>query len=1529
MVAVMIRQPSSRAAAKRGVLLLVVLSMLTLFLMLGSTYLVVAIRARKVARAFSHRGNAAAMAGPNASRLVDNAFLAVARGTLDSTVPHLGEGDDLLGDKYGSDSLTGSIQSVSAFQGSDAFIELTESSLDPQATLPKLPGRVLTFTLPGLTGSVRIISAGAAPGANKIVVAAGMTPAGRAISVGSVAAALDRAAANSKHFVINGREFDDSGTNEPYDGFDAENPLLARILPDLTGNPPDITRATLSGTTSLNVDNDGDGKPDSQFLPLGLPGFTVANGTRIEPRAAILVLDLDGRINLNVHDALGGIDTLASSGTASLYPNHLSVSGTTLAYDDASGTPKMYLRSLPLGIGGSPAGAAIRKGFSFQRQAPTDVGSSVRDGARAAGGVAATSLPDDFRTSRPSPQVGDVEGRYGKSTWNRNDLQVDLLPRPGEVGFNDPITSWRDRWSVAVVDGPNPNNKLAANYFSAPGRYGSPPDIKGRMRIWVDPVTGQPVFFKPYWDEYGRSPPNRTLTDNELVDDPYELNLTRTGPQIATLSNLATGGMKVDNPFSASDLESLLRFYDADTLCLSRRLPALLSEVTADARLRVTTESWDTTAVVGSAWRDAIESNFSAVLRSGTAANAFFARETIGGNKLDVSRPLHSTDYSEPNDAIGTARRQQFARHIYSLLIGIADANAATLDSNVKDSLAQYAVNIVDFRDADSIMTRFEYDPNFGPGSTTWSPSKTVWGCERPELVITETLAWHDRRTDDLAVGGKMRSTAPAPPIAAEVADDDFDQQHRPRGAFFVELTIPPASAAMRFDAAAGDVGDVLDPVSNTDPVRAQPLPKELVANEDANNNGAIDGGEDANANGVIDDSPSRMLRSTTIQLDKVVANASADSRSPVWRLVSVSGTAAFGNDPMSGVTANTSKCILDPGRDGGPTVERAFYFAEPPPKLKASPAGDPSATNTAPSNGVFWLSSGTSPLRPQTVVGTNLPYAAGGVGTAAANVLTFSDGQGRPGTLSEPLTKHSSKDPYQVLSEQAFINNSFTGGQWGSPLERPIDAAPQADFDSAPDITSKPFVDATGAPLLMQNGTHENFAVVHLQRLANPTVPWDPVANPYLTVDSMPIDLTVVNYEAGGSGLCFDEPGISGPSPLVYLQQQKNFGRAQSTRPESVERGGKRSTGPNDELNLWNSRVDSTQTNLRDGLAMHSASIASRASNGGYTPPDPASDPVVLTAVVPLAPDHTLGNPPSRGPARAAFSWFFFPNRPYESGVEVSLAPISSPFQLLKQYSLDTGLAPLFAHLPGFWEDSLPPDPWPAVTGRSAGHDFGLLDFLHVPSRFGGLAATVPLPPDSSTGAALLSLGLDQLPYGHIPHWREPGRINLNTVTSGTTTSGTAMGAWRAIFGPVDFSGDSDVGTSANLDSAPPWNAEMFASPQANFVKMVDSPSIPIARNDWTGPSNAHRDTNRNVAFRYSSIMQVADRITTRSNVFAVWVTVGFFEVDTSGAVIAEVTPKTRLRGFYLFDRSIPVAYERGRDHNVTDAVLLRRIIQ
>ncbi|WP_253158371.1 hypothetical protein [Stieleria tagensis] len=44
--------------------------------------------------------------------------------------------------------------------------------------------------------------------------------------------------------------------------------------------------------------------------------------------------------------------------------------------------------------------------------------------------------------------------------------------------------------------------------------------------------------------------------------------------------------------------------------------------------------------------------------------------------------------------------------------------------------------------------------------------------------------------------------------------------------------------------------------------------------------------------------------------------------------------------------------------------------------------------------------------------------------------------------------------------------------------------------------------------------GTHQEAATIFVQRLADPTVPWHPKNNPYVTIDFMPMDLTTFNGE-------------------------------------------------------------------------------------------------------------------------------------------------------------------------------------------------------------------------------------------------------------------------------------------------------------------------------------------------------------------------------------------------------------------------------
>jgi hypothetical protein len=102
------------------------------------------------------------------------------------------------------------------------------------------------------------------------------------------------------------------------------------------------------------------------------------------------------------------------------------------------------------------------------------------------------------------------------------------------------------------------------------------------------------------------------------------------------------------------------------------------------------------------------------------------------------------------------------------------------------------------------------------------------------------------------------------------------------------------------------------------------------------------------------------------------------------------------------------------------------------------------------------------------------------------------------------------------------------------------------------------------------------------------------------------------------------------------------------------------------------------------------------------------------------------------------------------------------------------------------------------------------------------------------------------------------------------------------------------------------------------------------------------YRNNLRNPYFRYQGLQKIGNMAGTQSNVFAVWITIGNFEVE-NGLIDAQHPDGYRLsqeigadsgeiqrhRAFYIIDRSIPVCFEPGENHNVDRAVLLRRFIE
>ena len=1582
------RKFSSQHGQRRAVLLLVVLSVLTLFLMLGATYLAVARRARMASKAFADNITASSAAGVTERKLVDDAFLAVVRGTKANTaVPELQQGKDLLGDKYGYDTaLIGNVTAVNPIVvgGSDALLELTVTGLDPPS-VSDLNGCVLTFTMPGLCASTRVLQAYDDGGAFKVVVAAGPTVGGASITKSKISTTT-----GSNAVVINGREFSDTGTNEAYDGFDGNNELLTQIADetvfgvDVNGDgdavdPVAVKSAPINAAATLTVDNDADGWPDSTFLDVGLAPIVNADDGTIYPRAAVLVLDLDGRLNVNVHGSDANLE----------------------AYnDEAGGWPNdgaVDFRVLPRGSGVGPAEVSLDRSLIFSPTAGSSTQDQfIEDGAQVKGGrTTLLPYPSGPPNVRETPQVGSQFGRYG-GTWDdgvisgSSDLAKDAVAKPGVKNQNDNFSHFVDYWRGGALGGSAPF--AVSNFFLDPGRYGSPYDWKGRMRVYVSPSTGEPIYYKPLWNGGG--------TANELVDDPYEVDLTATGPRGGPVD-----GNAIDNLFSAAELEGLLRYYDSDSLKLARRLVALCGEKASTTRSLVTTDSWDTPAVTGKAWEKIIGSPFASYL-SDVANSPFsaFSPETIQGLKFDINRPFHDPNLSvsahaEPNDSsYGVPRRQEYAKQLFCLLVAVTryqrfaddvmngvsppfDLTADDLDQTTTRQLAQFAVNVVDFRDQDAVMTPFDYmspedldgddildteedldgdsvlDYGFKPDNTAWAPNARVWGCERPELLITETHAWHDRRTDDEAVANKVVENDQS------TADKDFDQLRRPFGAFFVELMAPQSSQAKEYDSGVGGVVNVGGPVDSAEDARAEPIPEELVA----------DGGS----------SKDRFEAGGTIDVAKRTP-LTEGPQCPIWRIVSVRGD-VYGGTAFNDTTGAATMAIRDPASDNAPsTVDRVFYFAAPPAALQ-----NPVNPKDGRQGGVFWASQAPTQQPTRTnyiVVGTNGPQfdftrnplhadnpatanldPDTGYSAATPPTLPYVDQvhlrfdspsttdatKITPATISEPIHVGSgSDDPYNVIATAidssnvyGFTNPSLDQRRYSDSYR--LTTASNAPFDSftgSPSGISSPFltkepIAGEHRPLLMINGTHPNFAVVHLQRLADPTKPHDTTNNPYLTVDSMPVDLTVVNTKQGNRSVVQDEPGRTPTTggELTWLQEQNHF------RRQSIERGGKADDSGATFSDIWSRRVrndisdvefeedDNTTWDSQEAYrsppnddsfpAGHSrhkatprrAALGPVVSGSGYVLQDvPASE--LGSHVSTLRTTTTQDPSPSCFPT-VRFPWLAFHNRPFVSGAEISLVPTTSTMDLGARHTTEDAASPSpgFYHLPRFFDTPVTNSVWEALVG-----EFSIFEFLHTPSPYPGMRRSL-----RTTGAektALEAVGWDYFPYGQLSQFREPGRVNINTMPDPKI--------WRAVQGNAVLKASSDMLISDDADyvvACDPAHDFPDADSTPGFQPFQDLHDVlEDAIGTDSHAADSWRDTDRNAFFRTQTLSRLQNLVTVRSNVYAIWVTVGYF--NSSGT---EISPIKRNRGFYIFDRSIPVAYERGKDHNVRDAILLRRIIQ
>ncbi|MFM7741528.1 MAG: hypothetical protein ACKO9H_19180, partial [Planctomycetota bacterium] len=435
----------------------------------------------------------------------------------------------------------------------------------------------------------------------------------------------------------------------------------------------------------------------------------------------------------------------------------------------------------------------------------------------------------------------------------------------------------------------------------------------------------------------------------------------------------------------------------------------------------------------------------------------------------------------------------------------------------------------------------------------------------------------------------------------------------------------------------------------------------------------------------------------------------------------------------------------------------------------------------------------------------------------------------------------------------------------------------------------------------------------VHLQRLANPLLPYNPTTNPYLTVDYIGSDVSIIN------GL------YAGNDPDRQNTLDDDLG--------SFERG-----KFHERLNPKRSRL--LWKGTQDGSIGPADLETPRDALG-------ADQHVVSRDVIQSFGEIDLAYR-SDGSSEA-FAWLSWNNRPLVSPLELQNVPYTPQSLLTSRFDL---IAPT------------PDNPYLGLSSRvGTGPDS---PFPHAADRFNHLFnfyadSVTSGPSGSASGPPALHRIFDYL-WSDIRtagSARNPGRINLNTIADERVWRGL-MQRYGEIASPQNPYGSvpwqvfqqNRAGAGANRPTAianPFRNAEavnrvplpqlltrtssatLFRSlefTQAN-APPGDNPLFDLSQNNvgpWANPK-------RNAYFSYDIRQRLGNLTTTRSNVYAVWVTVGFFEVGGDGKptyeIGAEQGTAQRFRGFFLVDRTIPVAFEPGKDHDVDNCVLVESIIQ
>lgn len=1442
----------------------------------------------------------------------------------------------------------------------------------------------------------------------------------------------------------------------------------------LGNNPTALSQLNLALNSGLDVDTDGDGINDAIWIDIGLAPVAMPNGTRVKPLVAIKIIDMDGRLNLNavgsIAEALRGGNPLSANGVP--YGQGYGPADIPLSSLIGPGNLQLALQSrygLPAG-GGPGLGAPDAQGFANPLHAARWFGFLDNLLPSLTGGI--HSSPSDYQCQLVFQPTGtSVQPGYNALA-------------PVQLGMSLPFAQRGANLLTQIVDTPYELNLFAEG---SPYRY-----FNYATNTPFQAPSGNPDIDQPFNETDLETILRSHDSDfaqllNSAMNLRSDANVAQSRRQIiqSLLNSIVTNETNrrqlttrsFEVPALPANLAGVLRRH-----LLTRDLSGNTNQVATN----VSHYQRERALVTPAATDDvrAVEQQVMAMLGQDIVAGLPFNLHRRFGNGVDENGSLTLDDHGDPslgggvesglgqsaltiNVLAGTAvdldfdndgnvpsltdtdqylARSAFARQLYVLMLMMVEPNYAAPTSFMNTlpgretlrrriAIAQWAVNAVDFMDADSSFTPFEFDINpfngwhvdgalatrpngtgglevgfenpvtdpFDTGAGPQNERFVVWGLERPDVLLTEAIGFHEHRSH-LDTGNDARQGhMPNPSAFIEIYNPQLvpDSDYQSQGDTHASLTPTEKGVNLRKMTPLGE------PVFRMLVVKERDRglnPDWLVsAFDEMSRDHMVNGNQRRFAEAGVDDiertvyfvNPANLVT----KINQYIANNTIDMTTDPLRVqLAVGNVQHF---PSS--LPNATPFVLQPGHhavvgSSGPHAQfpatRNMTIFGRIPGAKFDDTYDP-ATDSLD--------------RPAIRLNSGLPIESGLYDANNAAKMRIV-----PNTIGIPLDQINPAAP-------EYRSFAVSGPIGGYPPDDTAGNPPVAEADGwrYEGVYQDPFYENVDADYAKYGDIWDindsdpdsprSIRHVVLQRLANPEQQFHPVLNPYLTLD----DIAVTLNGTGGLGVDTDlqnnAAGLPGNGEMVCSSQrgklanQNTFAhQPHASLINQVER-----------KNVW----------LR--TASGEWEVTTIGAANGIVPDDLTTyNPGTLTYTNPTRMSLGSVNQDFRAQQTVAVPWLRVANRPFISQFELASVPVQSNSLLLEHviwtdprvhnhYNDDAFLNTAADDPPGngLRNDALFPEPTNRIPGYLLNF-YGqtpamraparLFEFTSVPSPFVGTETFLNPLAKAAGGFGLDTSGIGGTtpglmadgprygaPFNFLSNRRIPGKVNLSTINYEQT--------WNAVMGsPIYFSPASNsqfgnVGTNNSFVGAThgqftplrhsAWlqNAERFNGLNSPDTRLPASATgLPAERyyDTWStlwGPvpgggaarvpmydyydANPAYDADRNEYFRLQKRQRMANTTTQRSSVFAVWITVGYFELEEVAIPIPNdpnvalqnvnfgngmVEWRTAIgreygldrgkvrrdRAFYLVDRSIPVGFLPGENLNVDQAVITRKYL-